>query len=256
MRKTLRALQDDIKRVDAVCEVLDARIPFSSQNPELGHIIGSKPRLIILNRADLADPSATALWLRRLAPCVAAVGTSPSGVRDIEPALRRLLAALREKYEKKGQGGRSMKVMVAGIPNVGKSSLINSLCGRRAQKTENRPAVTRKPQWCGVSRGLDMLDTPGLLWPKPEGGFHLAVTGAVKDTLLDTSDLARSLLAELGGIYPERLRDRYGTAELRGAALGRGYLLRGGEADEERMALAVLDDFRSGKLGRVTLETP
>jgi ribosome biogenesis GTPase A len=259
MSKTRRALEEDVRRVDAVIEVLDARIPRSSQNPDICSIIGEKPRLVLLNRADQADREVSVLWKKRFAHCVETVGNAVSGVRAVEPAVRALLSGTLEKYRQKGQAGRSLKVMVAGIPNVGKSSLINSLTGRKTLKAENRPGVTRQVQWVRLAQGIDLLDTPGMLWPKlgnEETGLHLAFTGAIKDAVLDTTELAGKLMETLKELYPQRLMERYNGTDLEAAARRRGFLLSGGELDIDRMALTLLDEFRSGKLGRISLEKP
>jgi ribosome biogenesis GTPase A len=282
MSKARRLLSEDVRRVDAVCELLDARIPESSRNPDIDAIIGSKPRLVLLGRADLADPAVTTRWRAVFPHSVETVSHRPDGVRAVVPALRALLAGTLEKYADKGQVGRALKIMVAGIPNVGKSSLINALTGRRALKAENRPGVTRQTQWARVAAPdggppIDLLDTPGLLWPKlgdPVTGLHLAATGAIRDDILDTAEVAAELMITLKTLYPERLAERYkinpdspvpdedvpgaavGFTLLESAARKRGFLISGGEPDIERMALTLLGELRGGKLGRVSLEAP
>lgn len=273
MSKTRRLLSEDVRRVDAVCELLDARIPVSSRNPDIDEIIGAKPRLILLGRADLADPAITARWRAVFPHSVATVSHRPDGVRDVVPALRALLAEVIQKNTEKGQTGRAIKIMVAGIPNVGKSSLINALTGRRSLKAENRPGVTRATQWARVGAKddgppVDLLDTPGILWPRlgdARTGLHLAATGAIRDDILDTLEIAAELMVLLKAFYSERLTERYkidpsgsddGFALLEEAARKRGFLVSGGEVDIERMALTLLGELRGGKLGRVSLEAP
>lgn len=273
MSKTRRALTEDVRRVDAVCELLDARIPVSSRNPDIDEIAGDKPRLILLNRADQADPAVTRLWRAYFPQSVETSAHLPGGVKAVAPAVRTLLSETLRKYAEKGQTGRSLKIMVVGIPNVGKSSLINSLTGRRALKTENRPGVTRTTQWSRVVGGtgsgpaIDLLDTPGILWPKlgdRQTGLHLAVTGAIRDEILDIVEVAAELMEILKSIYPGSLRERYklnsvegtGLELLEAAARKRGYLISGGHPDIERIALTLLGELRSGKLGRISLEKP
>lgn len=271
MTKTRRQMQEDIKLVDALCEIVDARIPEASRNPDIDSLSEIKPRLVILNRIDLADPEATTLWAERLRAkgfaVVPADCKSRRGLDKFVPAVRKLLAEKLERYAEKGQTGRALKLMVVGIPNVGKSTFINQISGRKGAKAENRPGVTRGKQWVTVDRGLLLLDTPGILWPKfddEQVGKRLAYTGAIKDDILDTETLAACLLAELSALYPDALRSRYkleeaspdGFALLTEAARKRGFLLARAEPDTERMARIVLDEFRAGKIGRITLEVP
>jgi ribosome biogenesis GTPase A len=272
MTKAKRMMTEAVKQVDAVCEIVDARIPVSSRNPELGDITGAKPRLVILNRCDLADPSATKLWMECFrSQGVAALETdskSGKGVNAFGGAVRALLKDKLDQYAEKGQTGRPIRVMVAGIPNVGKSTFINKIAKRKAAAASDRPGVTRGKQWINVDRGLDLLDTPGLLWPKfetKEMGENLAMTGAVKDAVVDTEALAANLMLRLLERYPDRLRERYKLAPsgdeagwelLEAAARKRGFLISGGELDTERMAAILLDEFRGGVIGRITLEWP
>lgn len=272
MTKTRRQMEQDLKQVDAVCELLDARIPLSSRNPDIASLCGGKPRLVLLNRADLADPAMTERWRERFRrEGLAAVKTdckNKKGIAAFQPAVRELLAEKLQRYREKGQTGRALRLMVAGIPNVGKSTFINQISGRKSAKAENRPGVTRGRQWIASGPELLLLDTPGILWPKfedPEVGRRLAYTGAVKDDILDTADLAAGLAELLWRRYPDRLRERYGFDAPPDApgwqlleALGRrrGFLISGGEADSERAARTLLEEYRSGKLGRLTLETP
>lgn len=271
MTKTRRQIEADLKQVDAVCEIVDARIPASSRNPDIDTICGNKPRIIVLNRMDLADPDATKQWLSYFREKgMAAVATdckSRRGIADFQPAVRSVLKDKIERNAAKGMN-RPVRVMVVGIPNVGKSTLINQISGRKGAKAENRPGVTRGKQWVTVDNGLLLLDTPGILWPKfedPNVGMMLAYTGAVKENVIDTEELACRLAELLHKYYPQTLRDRYGleiAEELPGYMLieemgrKRGYLLARGEINTERMAKVLLDEYRSGKLGCFTLEMP
>ena len=272
MTKTRRMIEADIRLVDAVCEIIDARIPRSSRNPDLDALCGAKPRLVILNRTDMADPEKTkqwAAWFRSRGMAVIQTDCkSRKGISDFGPALRRLLSEKLRRYAEKGMAGKPLKAMVVGIPNVGKSTFINQVSGRKGAKAENRPGVTRGKQWVTVDQGLLLLDTPGILWPKfedPEVGMHLAFTGAVKDDILDLETLSARLMELLWREYPQAIRDRYrieaepeetGFALLELAARKRGFLLSGGEIDLERMAKVLLEEYRSCKLGRFTLEQP
>ena len=272
MTKARRMIAEQTKLVDAVCEIVDARIPISSRNPDLDGITGSKPRLIILNRTDQADPGLTKRWTALYKAQGYSVletdAKSGKGTSDFPAAVRVLLKDKLETYASKGQAGRTLRVMVVGIPNVGKSSFINRIAGRRAAATSDRPGVTRGRQWISIGSGLELLDTPGILWPKFDSrtvGENLAFTGAVKDDILDREALASNLMLRLRDIAPERLTERYkidlspdmsGSELLGAAAKKRGFLLPGGRLDAERMAAVLLDEFRGGKLGRITLETP
>lgn len=271
MTKTRRQMEADLKLVDAVCEIVDARIPISSRNPDIDSICGSKPRIIVLNRMDLADPQAIKAWVRYFkSKGMAAVPTdckSRKGIADFTPAVRGILA---EKIQRNAQKGmnKPVRVMVVGIPNVGKSTLINQISGRKGAKAENRPGVTRGKQWVTVDNGLLLLDTPGILWPKfddPEVGMKLAYTGAVKEQILDTEELAVFLMRLLWTHYPQALIDRYGIdlptestgyELLEAAGRKRGFLMARGEINTERMAKVLLDEYRGGKLGKFTLEMP
>ena len=271
MTKTRRQMEADLKLVDAVCEIVDARIVISSRNPDIDSICGNKPRIVILNRLDLADPDATNRWVQYFKnKGMAAVATdckSRKGIAAFTPAVRQLLHEKIQRDAAKGMS-KALRIMVVGIPNVGKSTLINQISGRKGAKAENRPGVTRGKQWVTVDNGLLLLDTPGILWPKfedPNVGMKLAYTGAVKDGIMDLEELACRLMELLWQRYPEKVKERYGIdcpAEMPGwellqeAGKKRGYMLRGGEIDTERMAKVLLDEFRSGKLGRFTLEVP
>jgi ribosome biogenesis GTPase A len=272
MTKALRNMENDLKLVDCVCEITDARIPRSSRNPALDELLGRKPRLVLLNRADQADSAMTKLWTEYYrARGILALETdsrSGRGVDRFPQAVRSLLEEKLRSLEAKGQGNRPLRAMVVGIPNVGKSTFINKAAGRKAAAASDRPGVTRGKQWVTVSKGLELLDTPGVLWPKfddPVIGEHLAFTGAVKDQILDTEELASHLLTLLAQIAPQALAERYKLTETEGlqgwelleaAAKKRGYLVSRGEADTLRMSNILLDEFRAGKLGRLTLEAP
>lgn len=272
MTKTRRMMESDLRLVDAVCEIVDARIPVSSRNPDLDSICGDKPRMIILNRIDMADPARTKQWAAWFkAREMAVIQTdckSRKGIADFAPALRRLLADKLRRYAEKGMVGKPLKVMVVGIPNVGKSTFINQVAGRKGAKAENRPGVTRGKQWVTVDQGLLLLDTPGILWPKfedPEVGVRLAFTGAVKDDILDLESLAARLAGVLWRNYPEAMRARYKLDPAPDASdpdllleIGkrRGYLISGGEIDLERTSRVLLEVYRAAKIGRFTLELP
>ena len=271
MTKTRRQIEADLKQVDAVCEIVDARIPVSSRNPDIDSICGSKPRIIVLNRMDLADPAATKKWLqyfRQKGMAAIAVDCKHrKGINEFLPAVRSVLKEKLERDAAKGMN-RAMRVMVVGIPNVGKSTMINQISGRKGAKAENRPGVTRGKQWVTVDNTLLLLDTPGILWPKfedPNVGMMLAYTGAVKENVIDAEELACRLAELLFKYYPQTLHDRYGLeveSELPGYQLveemgrKRGYLLTRGEINTERMSKVLLDEYRSGKLGHFTLEMP
>ena len=272
MTKARRMMQESIQAVDALCEVLDARIPNASRNPEIDSLAGGKPRLIVLNRADLADPAVTALWKKyyesrgfAVLDCDARTG---KGTAAFAPAVRALLADRIEAWREKGQTGRKVRVMVAGIPNVGKSTFINRVARRKAAAAGDRPGVTRGKQWIAVDQSLELLDTPGILWPKfedPEVGELLAVTNAIKAEVVDREALAARFLMKLAERYPDALRERYklepepglsGWDLLERTALKRGMLISRGEPDIERMANTLLTEYHAGKLGRLSLESP
>ncbi len=271
MTKTRRQIEADLKQVDAVCEIVDARIPMASRNPDIDSICAGKPRLVILNRMDLADPEGTRRWKEYFNSMgIAAIPTdckSRKGIGDFYPAVRKVL---QEKIQRNAARGmnKPLRVMIVGIPNVGKSTLINQISGRKGAKAENRPGVTRGKQWVTAGNGLLLLDTPGILWPKfedPNVGMLLAYTGAVKDGILDLEELACRLIRLLWERYPQALKERYkieaetdakGYELLEAAGRKRGFLISGGEINTERMAKVLVDEFRSGKLGRFTLEEP
>lgn len=282
MAKTRRLMAANMKLVDAVVEMTDARIPYSSHNPEIGRLTQRKPRLVILNKSDAADPNVTDMWLDWFSKknmCALALDCkSGKNINKFYVKLRELLADDIEKWNEKGMKGRPIRLMICGIPNVGKSSLINRLAGSKLAKVEDRPGVTRGKQWVRLDEGFELLDMPGVLWPKFEDklvGERLAFTGAVKDQIMDTEYLACRLLEYLKENYPELVVERYGIDlsgieepddEMMGCTVGyellervgrkRGFLVRGGEINTERAAATVLDEYRAGKIGRLTLEKP
>lgn len=272
MTKARRMIEENMKLVDAVCELVDARIPSSSRNPDVAELAGDKPRLIILNRVDQADPEITKLWREKYkADGIAVLETdsrSGKGVSKFSAAVRELMKEKLERNAAKGLSGKALRVMVLGIPNVGKSTFINKIAGRKAAAASDRPGVTRGKQWISISGGLELLDTPGILWPRFDSqavGEALAWTGAVKDEIMDRETLAANLLVRLRETCPQAIETRYkfspdpemqGYELLETAAKKRGFLISGGEYDTERMSAVLLDEFRGGKLGRITLEKP
>lgn len=272
MTKTRRQMEADLKLVDAVCEIVDARIPLASRNPDIDVICGAKPRMMILNRIDLADPAATAVWadwFRKQGMAVVPTDCkSRRGINRFVPAVRELLSEKLRRYAEKGFVNKPLKLMIVGIPNVGKSTFINKVSGRKTAKAEDRPGVTRGKQWVPVDKTLELLDTPGILWPKfedPNVGVRLGFTGAIRDDVMDMEDLASRLMAYLGAHYPDALTERYkiavepgeqGWELLEKAGRKRGFLMSGGEVNTERMARILLDEYRAGKLGSFTLELP
>ncbi len=271
MTKTKRMIVAEIKNMDAVCEILDARIPLSSRNPDVDEMTEGKPRLVVLNRVDQADNKETKRWAAYFRSKGYAVleanAKGGSGTNQFAAVVRELLHEKLESYAAKGQVGRTMRVMVLGIPNVGKSTFINKVAKRKTAKAEDRPGVTRSKQWVPVDNTLELLDTPGILWPKFDDtsvGMHLAFTGAIKDNVMDIEELACYLMEYMGKHYAQVLKERYkvdveegdmGYDLLVKAGRKRGFLMRGAEVDTERMARILLDEFRGGKLGRFTLET-
>ena len=282
MAKTRRLMAANMKLVDAVVEMTDARIPYSSHNPEIGKLTQRKPRLVILNKSDAADPNVTDMWLDWFSKknmCALALDCkSGKNINKFYVKLRELLADDIGRWNEKGMKGRPIRLMICGIPNVGKSSLINRLAGSKLAKVEDRPGVTRGKQWVRLDEGFELLDMPGVLWPKFEDklvGERLAFTGAVKDQIMDTEYLACRLLEYLKENYPELIIERYGIDlsgieepddEMMGCTVGyellervgrkRGFLVRGGDINTERAAATVLDEYRAGKIGRLTLEKP
>ncbi len=274
MTKALRKIKDNLRAVDLVAEIVDARLPMSSRNPDIDALVNNKPRIIILNKSDMANPNATALWVnyyekKNIRTIVMDCKTG-KGVKLFLPAVRELMKPQIEKWESSGMVGRVIRIMIVGIPNVGKSSLINKLAGKNRAKAEDRPGVTRGNQWYTIDGNIELLDTPGVLWPKfddPEVGEKLAFTGAVKDRILDIELLAVRLLEVFqqcpNQYFVERFKLQnielseytpYELLELVGRK--RGMLVSGGEIDTLRAANVLLDEYRGGKLGKVTLELP
>lgn len=272
MTKTRRKIQASLKLVDAVAEIIDARIPVSSRNPELHKIIENKPRIILMNKCDMADPSQTARWVsyyqKQGVPAIPVDCKSGRGLNQFIPKVRELLKDRIVQWEQKGMVNRTIRVMIVGIPNVGKSSFINRMAKQNRAKVEDRPGVTRGNQWFTIGKAFDLLDTPGVLWPKfddPNVGEKLAFTGAVKDQIVDTERLASRLLEVLRDEYSPMLVTRYKLEQydlepLNGYELlelvgrRRGMLVSGGKIDTERASIMVLDEFRGAKLGKITLE--
>ena len=271
MTKTKRMITAEMGHMDAVCEILDARIPISSRNPDVDEMTAGKPRLVVLNRVDQADPRETARWAAYFRGKGYAVLESNAkngvGTAQFAAAVRELLKDKLQTYADKGQVGRVVRVMVLGIPNVGKSTFINKVAKRKTAKAEDRPGVTRSKQWVPVDSTLELLDTPGILWPKFEDvnvGMHLAFTGAIKDDVMDIEELGSFLMEYLGKHYADVIEERYkvtplddemGYDLLTRAGRKRGFLMRGAEVDTERMSRVLLDEFRGSKSGRFTLET-
>ena len=271
MTKAKRAMQEDIKLVDLVIELVDARSPLSSRNPDIDTLGKNKARLILLNKADLADPAANQAWagyFEKKGYTVVRIDARRKA--DLKPIQAAVMTACKEKIERdrrRGIKNRPVRAMVVGIPNVGKSTFINSYAGRACAKTGNKPGVTRGNQWIRLNKEVELLDTPGILWPKFEDqqvGLRLALLGSVKDDILNSDELAVELLKRLRAAYPEALSERYGEAVLAGSeaealmeiARARNCILKGGEPDYSRAAKLLIDDFRGGRLGRITLELP
>ena len=273
MAKTRRMITENIKNVDAIIEMRDARIPLSSKNPEIERLTQNKPRLILLNKASLANPAESVKWVNHLSNqntiCILTDCADGTGFNEILPALKKLCAEKLAAYENKGMHGRHIRAMVLGIPNVGKSSFINRLAGGKRAKVEDRPGVTRDKQWVQTKYNIDLLDMPGVLWPKFDDkavGENLALTGAVKDDVIDIVELSAVLVNRLRESYPELLCARYKlTPEdiAEDITVGeifdnigkkRGFLLRGGEINYDRAAAVILDEFRAAKIGRITLD--
>lgn len=277
MAKTRRLINENLRNVDIVIEMLDARIPISSRNPEIARILkeAGKPSIILLNKASLADPELNKRWVEYyttdISRCILTDCANGNGINRISPTIREVLSEKIERYQQKGMSGRRLRAMVVGIPNVGKSSLINRIAGNKKAKVENRPGVTLDKQWVSTSIGIDLMDMPGILWPKFEEkvvGENLAITGAIKDTILNIEELAVILCSRLRTMYPKLLCARYKLGEpdeietltdyelflLIGKK--RGFLISGGEIDTERTAGMLIDEFRGLKIGRITLDIP
>ena len=273
MAKTRRLISENLKNVDLIIEILDARIPYSSRNPEISRLTESKPRIILLNKASLADPTQSDKWRKKYSgdgcECILTDCINSNGIDKIPAAINTLLAEKLQRYSDKGMDGRKLKAMVLGIPNVGKSSLINKISGNKKAKVEDRPGVTLNKQWVSTSLGIDLLDMPGVLWPKFEEkqvGENLAITGAIKDAVVDVEELAFILVSRLRNLYPEALVSRYKLGDLSQyddlddwellQVIGkkRGFLISGGEVNTERTSIILLDEFRAGTIGRITLD--
>ena len=282
MAKTRRIMKSNLKLVDVVVEIIDARIPYSSRNPDMDYLVGGKPRLILLNKADSADETVTSVWIdyfkRNGVTALATDCRSGKNVSKFKTLLNEIMADKIAEWDAKGMKGRPIRIMIVGIPNVGKSSFINRLAGSKRAKVEDRPGVTRGKQWVNLEENLELLDMPGVLWPKFEDmlvGERLAFTGAVKDDIMDMEYLACRFLEFLNENYPQLIIDRYGIKiddlppdddEIMGCVRGfeilerigkkRGFLISGGEINTERAAITVLDEFRSGTIGKISLERP
>ena len=273
MAKTRRLISENLKNVDIIIEILDARIPYSSRNPEITRLTEGKPRIILLNKASLADPVQSEKWRRKFSDegceCILTDCISAGGIDKIPPAINRLMEEKLQRYSDKGMTGRKLKAMVLGIPNVGKSSLINKISGNKKAKVEDRPGVTLNKQWVSTNIGVDLLDMPGVLWPKfdeKQVGENLAITGAIKDAVVDIEELALILCSKLRKYYPEALAARYKLGDmsqydniddwelLQVIGRKRGFLISGGEINTERTSIILLDEFRAGTIGKITLD--
>ena len=270
MAKTRRLIKESLPLVDMVCELVDARLPVSSRNPEIDEITGRKPRIILLNKCDLADDEATKKWIKKFAEqgikALPVDCRSGKGLDKFQSAVKEVLKDKIQANIDRGMGGMALRVMVVGIPNTGKSSFINRMAGQYRAKVADKPGVTRGNQWFSIGQGIELLDTPGVLWPKfedPEVGFKLSFIGSVKDEILDIQEIAIRLLKVMRENYPDRLEERYKISDfsdmelyelLELIAQKRGMLLRKGEFDTERAAVMLLDEYRSCKLGKITLD--
>ena len=270
MARTRRQIKESLPLVDAVVEIVDARVPVSSRNPELPELIGQKPLMASLNNCDLADENATRRRISELGKrgvtAIAVDCRSGKGLNAFAPTVRRMLADKIEANAQKGMAGKPLRLMVVGIPNTGKSSFINRMAGKNKAKVADKPGVTRQNQWFSIGSGIELLDTPGVLWPKfddPDVGLRLAFIGSVKDTILDIELIAARFLTIMNENYPERIKERYKLEfppeseefeRLEMLARKRGMLISGGEPDTERAAVMLLDEYRAGKLGRITLD--
>lgn len=272
MAKTRRIIKESLNLVDGVVELVDSRIPYSSSNPELNNLIKGKPRIVLLNKCDIADSNATKMWIdyykSRDMYALAVDCRTGKGLNHFIPTVQKALSKTIEKNASKGMNGKALRLMVVGIPNTGKSSFINRMAGNAKAKVADKAGVTRQQQWFVVGKGIELLDTPGVLWPKfddPEVGDKLAFTGAVKDEVTDIETLSCRLLDVLAKTRPQSILDRYKLDDIDGLQgweilemIGkkRGFLIKGGEIDYERTAVMLCDEFRGGRLGKITLELP
>ncbi len=274
MAKTKRVMRECLPQVDVIIELLDARIPRSSKNPDINSIIGDKPLVTVLTKSNLANPDINRLWIKSYEAAgrhvVLIDSISGAGIDALASAVREVLAEKLERYKAKGMSGKALRAMIVGIPNVGKSSLINRIAGERKAKVENRPGVTLIKQWVTTNIGIDLLDMPGVLWPKFEDaiiGENLAITGAIRDQILDTEEIAMILCSRLMEVAPSEFTARYKLSREECEGLDsydlfelvgrrRGMLISGGEVNHERCANMLLEEFRSGKIGRISLEMP
>ena len=272
MAKTRKILAENLKLIDVVIELLDSRIPMSSKNPEIDSIVKQKPRVVVLNKSDLADERVSREWSKWYSEngysSVFVDSIKGKGINELKSQLRNIMKEKMEREKQKGRLFRPIRTMVVGVPNVGKSSFINKIAGRASAVTGDKPGVTRGKQWIRINQEIELLDTPGILWPKFEDatvGMNLAFTGAIKDDIMDTVELAAVLMQKLTDMYPDSLKQRYKLDTLEGkngielleeAGRRRGCIISGGEIDHMRIAAIVLDEFRGGKIGRITLESP
>ena len=276
MKKTKEQIIEDLKLIDIVIEILDARVPLASQNPDIEDAIKNKKKIIVLNKADLADNNSTNKWIEYYAKkgikAVAIEANTSKGIKDVIEAIKEEYSEIKEKYAQKGRIGKAIRVMVVGIPNVGKSTFINGLAKRNTAKVGNKPGVTKQKQWIKVTNDIELMDTPGMLWPKfkdNEQGVHLAFVGTIGDNAIDKEEIAYYLLDYLIKNYPQKLENRFNlevkdgnnnqkeTMEvLEEIARKRGALLSGGNINMQKISDIILNEFQSGKLGRITIELP
>lgn len=274
MAKTRRMISENVKLTDAVIELTDARIPMSSRNPDVDKLIGGKPKLVVLNKSDMADPKVSELWKnfysRSGQSCIFVDSIKGTGMNKIKTELKEIMRPVFEKDLNKGRIFRPIRVLVLGIPNVGKSSFINKISGKAVAETGDRPGVTRSKQWIRVEGEIELLDTPGILWPKfddEEAALNLAFTGAIKDEIMDIPELCLKLIEKLSKTYPEEFKNRYKLKDINiedctpleimeKCALNRGCLIKGGEIDYNRISAIILDEFRGCKIGNISLEIP
>ncbi|ASW42936.1 ribosome biogenesis GTPase YlqF [Clostridium isatidis] len=271
MKKTQREIKENLKVVDAVIEIRDARIPRSSANPDIDKICGNKARIILLNKSDLSEAKVTKMWIDKLSSenvkAIEVNCLTGKGLNQIRPTLDLIFKEKHDRLKEKGLVKIQMRVMVVGIPNVGKSTFINKMAKNNIAKTGDRPGVTKNKQWIKTKMDIEMLDTPGVLWPKfedEETALNLAFTGAIKDEIMDREELAYNLVKRLQEHYPDNLKERYKIEEinedpletLNSIARRRGCLIKGGEIDYDRISTVILDEFRAGKIGNISLERP